>query len=181
VVDETTPVRNPDVYGASKYLAERMLAAVADQLPAMAIRLPGVLGAGAHRAWLPVVLEKFRVNQDITIYNADAPFNNAAHVDDLGIFFAQLLHHDWKGFFAFPVGAAGTIPVRGAVERLRAALSSSSKIVTDPAIRPGFAISSDRAMAFGYRPMHIHAMLDRYVQESGFARGSGVMRGAGGK
>lgn len=56
-VDERTPVRDPDVYGASKHLAERLFAEAAGRLPCVAIRLPGVLGPGAHRAWLPTMAE----------------------------------------------------------------------------------------------------------------------------
>jgi nucleoside-diphosphate-sugar epimerase len=166
IVDENTPIVNPDVYGASKYLAERMLAAAAEQMPSLAIRLPGVLGVGAHRAWLPILLKKIKSNRDITIFNPGAKFNNAAHIDDLGAFFAQLMQRDWKGFFAFPIGAAGMTSVREAVERIKTAAGSSSKIVIDPMVKPGFVISSERAIAFGYRPMTIDAMLDRFVKES---------------
>jgi nucleoside-diphosphate-sugar epimerase len=166
LVEEDTPVINPDVYGASKYLAERMLAAVAGQMSAVAIRLPGVLGVGAHRAWLPVLLNKMRANLDVTIFNPETKFNNAAHVDDLGHFIAQLMRRDWEGFFAFPVGAGGMTSVREAVERIRAAVGSSSKILIDPLTKPGFVISSERAVSFGYRPTDINCMLNRYVGES---------------
>lgn len=167
VVDETTPVADPDVYGATKYLGERLLAAAADRLPAVAIRLPGVLGHGAHRAWVPTLLERMRAGQDITIYNPDSPFNNAAHVDDLGWFIGGLLRRYWQGFHALPVAASGTITVREAVERLRAATGSRSAVTVRPAPQPGFTISSERAIqAFGYRPMEIGALLDRYAAEA---------------
>ena len=41
VVDENTPVMDPDPYGASKYLAERLLATSADNLTSIAICAPG--------------------------------------------------------------------------------------------------------------------------------------------
>ncbi|MGA8615649.1 MAG: NAD(P)-dependent oxidoreductase [Xanthobacteraceae bacterium] len=165
ILDENTPVINPDIYGASKYLAERMLAAVSEQIPSVAVRLPGVLGAGAHRAWLPVLLDKMSSNRDVTIYNPDAAFNNAAHVSDLGIFLADLMRQDWKGFLSFPVGASGKTSISKVVHSVRAGLGSKSKIVIDPTVKPGFIISSDRAVALGYRPMDINAMIERYVLE----------------
>jgi nucleoside-diphosphate-sugar epimerase len=166
VVDENSLILNSSVYGASKYLAERMLAAVSKEMPSIAVRLPGVLGVGAHRAWLPALLEKMRSNRDVTIFNPDADFNNAAHVDDIGAFFADIMQRDWKGFTAFPVGASGMTSIRKAVETIRKGCGSVSKIIVDPAVRPGFVISSDRAIALGYRPMDIVAMIERYVAES---------------
>jgi UDP-glucose 4-epimerase len=166
VVDENTPVIDPDFYGASKYLAERLMAATAAELPAVAIRLPGVLGRGAHRAWLPTLLQRIRRSEPFTIYNPDAPFNNAVHVADLGMFCMELLERTWQGFHAMPVGAAGHITVRAAVTQLMAAAGSTTRITISPASRPGFTISSDRAIRhFGYRPLEIGAMLDRYVMD----------------
>jgi nucleoside-diphosphate-sugar epimerase len=166
VVDENTPVIDPDVYGASKYLAERMLAAVSEKIPSMAIRLPGVLGVGAHRAWLPVLLEKMRSNRDVAIYNPEAGFNNAAHVDDLGIFFAGLMQRDWEGFASFPVGAGGMSSISKVVQNVRNALGSTSRIIIDPVPKPGFVISSEKAVALGYRPMDINVMVEKFVVES---------------
>jgi nucleoside-diphosphate-sugar epimerase len=166
VVTEATGIMDPDVYGASKLLAERMFAAVVDQLPAAAIRLPGVIGRGAHRAWVPTMLERIRAGQELTIYNPDAPFNNAAHVDDLGYLVSELLCRDWAGFHAFPVGAAGSITVSGAIERLMAG-NARVPVRIGHAPQRGFTISSDYAVnTFGYRPMDIGPMLDRYVAES---------------
>jgi nucleoside-diphosphate-sugar epimerase len=166
VVDENTPVINPDIYGASKYLAERMLAAVSEQIPSMAVRLPGVLGVGAHRAWLPVLLKKMRSNRDVMIFNPEAGFNNAAHVDDLGIFFADLMQRDWEGFLSFPIGASGMSSISNVVQSVRNALGSTSKIITDPVAKPGFVISSEKAITLGYRPMDINVMVKQFVGES---------------
>jgi hypothetical protein len=57
--------------------------------------------------------------------------------------------------------------VRGAVNRLLMATGSQSRIIVNPAQQPGFTISSALAIAsFGYRPMEIAALLDRYVSEA---------------
>jgi nucleoside-diphosphate-sugar epimerase len=166
VVDEDTPIIDPDIYGASKYLAERMLAAVSGQIPSVAVRLPGVLGVGAHRAWLPVLLEKMRSNRDVTIFNPEADFNNAAHVDDLGNFLADLMQRDWEGCFSFPIGAGGMSSISKVVQSVRNALGSRSKIIIDPVAKPGFVISSEKAIALGYRPMDINAMVEKFAAES---------------
>ena len=167
VVDENTSVVDPDIYGMSKYLGERLIATAADRLPSVAVRLPGVLGRGAHRAWLPTLLQCIREGREITIFNPDASFNNAAHVDDLAAFCVNLLDRCWQGFHAMPVGAAGATTVRAAVEQLMAAAGSKVTLAVRPAPQPSFTISSDYAIrSFGYRPMEIGAMLDRYVADS---------------
>jgi nucleoside-diphosphate-sugar epimerase len=166
VIDEVTPVVDADLYGTSKYFGERLLAAASDRLPCIAIRLPGVLGRGAHRAWIPTLLERMRAGQDVTIYNPHAPFNNAAHVDDLGRFCVGLLAADWMGFSAVPVAAAGMIAVREVVERLITATGARIAVRVGSTQQPGFTVSSECAIRrFAYNPMEIGVMLDRYVAE----------------
>jgi nucleoside-diphosphate-sugar epimerase len=167
VVKETTPIVAPDVYGASKLLAERMFAEASDRLPCIAVRLPGVLGIGAHRAWLPTILERIQAGQGITIYNPENLFNNAAHVDDLGPFFGRVLSQRWGGFHAFPVGAGGSMTVAGAIDRLMRAVDKPVPVKIGNALQRGFTISSDYAvLTFGYEPTDIGAMLDRYAFQS---------------
>ncbi|MEA2905377.1 MAG: hypothetical protein QOI12_2764 [Alphaproteobacteria bacterium] len=166
VVDENTPVNNPSPYGASKYKAERLLAGKAAELPCICVRLPGVLGRGAHRAWVPTMLERIRARKDVTIFNPEAAFNNAAHIRDLARFFDGLTQRDWRGFFAFPVGAAGAIPIRQVADRLMMGTNLHGRIITVHAPQSSFTVSSDCARSFGYDPMEITAMLDLYVAES---------------
>src|SRR5207247_6321073 len=48
VLDEPSPIVNPDAYGATKRIGEILLAERAANLPGLALRLPGVIGPGAH-------------------------------------------------------------------------------------------------------------------------------------
>jgi nucleoside-diphosphate-sugar epimerase len=167
IVDEVTPVRAPDLYGASKYLAERLFAAEAHWLPCAAMRLPGVLGEGAHRAWVPTLLDRMRKNQDITVYNSGSMFNNAAHVSDLCDLILNLLRNQWSGFHSFPVGAGGQITVSELVRILLSATGSRSRITEGRALKTPFTISSRYAKVnFGYAPMNIEEMLSKYVSET---------------
>ena len=155
IVTDETPIFEPDAYGASKYLAERMLAAQAERLPTIAIRLPGVLGSGAHRAWLPELVRRLRNGEEVTVYNPDGAFNNAVHVEDLASFVGLVLRAGWEGFHAFPIAAAGQIRVREltslAIERI-----GHGSVVFDMMPRRSFLISSDyAARQFQYEPTDI--------------------------
>ena len=74
---------------------------------------------------------------------------------------------DWKGFFAFPIGASGTVTIGDVVKRFQAAANSHVPLVIQQAPQRSFIICSDYATrCFGYRPMTIAEILDRYVVES---------------
>lgn len=167
VVTETTPIRSPDVYGASKYLAERIFAAESHWLPCTAIRLPGVLGEGAHRAWLPSLLERIRCHQDVNVYNLHSTFNNAAHVQDVSNLILNLLGRRWSGFHAFPIGAAGTMSISDLVGLMISLTGSQSNVGEGHAQKNSFMVSSEyAAKTFQYNPMNIEVMLRRYVDET---------------
>jgi UDP-glucose 4-epimerase len=166
VVDEHTPIVDSDIYGASKYLGERLLAATADRLASVAVRLPGVLGPGAHRAWLPTLLKQMKEGRGVVIFNPEAPFNNAIHVDDLVRFFVDLMTRDWQGFHAFPIAAAGSITIRNIVEQAISATGKKIDLVVQPVQRPSFTVSSDcAAHSFGYVPIDINTIVSRYLAE----------------
>lgn len=165
-VSHDTPIQAPDVYGASKYLGERLFAETAGALPTVALRLPGVLGPGAHRAFLPRMLETVRAGQPVTLFNPEGPFNNAAHVADLAALIDRILHQELSGFDAFPVGAAGMTTIRGVAERLMSGAGRTVDIVEQPATGSSFTIDSRRAIErYGYDPQDIGAMVERYGRE----------------
>jgi nucleoside-diphosphate-sugar epimerase len=166
VLDESCPIVNPDAYGATKRLAELLLAEEARDLPTLALRLPGVLGPGAHRNWLSGVAARLLSREPIRAYNLDAPFNNAAHVDDIARLVVAVLQRSWEGFDAVVLGAHGSTTVRGAIERLARGLGVPAKIVEEPPSKPAFTLLSSRAIeCWGYDPMPIDAMLDRYAAD----------------
>ena len=166
VVDERTAIVNPDAYGASKHLGELLLAERAERLPGLAIRLPGVLGPGAHRNWLSGVASKLRTEETVRAFHLDAPFNNAVHVADLASLVARALERPWTGFDTIVVGARGQITVREAITRLAKGLGVEARIEEIPASKPAFTLSSERAIhRWGYDPTQIGAMIDRFAED----------------
>jgi len=166
VLDEDSPIVNPDVYGATKILSECLLADDGAQLPGLALRLPGVLGPGAHRNWLSRVASRLLVGQTIEAFCLNAPFNNAAHIADVSALIVTVLRRGWTGFDAVVLGARGTITVHEAINRLAKGLGVTPRVQECPAPKSSFTISSQRAIdRWGYDPMEIGCLLDRYAGE----------------
>ena len=93
LVDEETPSIDPDNYGMSKLLSERLLM---DQfiLPVTVLRLPGVLGPGSQTPWVVKQIRKAFENELIQAYNPEAFFNNAVWVEDIAKFIETLLNNE---------------------------------------------------------------------------------------
>jgi UDP-glucose 4-epimerase len=167
VVDERTRIVDPDVYGASKYLGERLLEERRARLPGLALRLPGVVGRGARRNWLASTAERLRKGEPATLFNPDAPFNNAVHVDDLAALIARALARGWQGYDLLVLGARGQLAVRAVVERLAAGMGVPARLAVQPPTKPAFLLSSAKAIRdWGYDPMEIGALVDRFAREA---------------
>ena len=167
VVDEATPIVNPDAYGMTKYLGEIMLRETPASLRTLSIRLPGVLGPRSVRNWLTSVLLAAKAGREIVYYNPDAPFNNAIHINDLCGFVGDLLAaSNWDGHAAVTVGAGGMTSVRKAVQVIVEAFGSRSALGVRQEVRPSFTVSSENARRYGYRPMEIEAMLAQFAEEN---------------
>ena len=164
LLDENTPIVNPDVYGVTKHRCEALV--TESSIPALSLRLPGVLGPGAHRNWLSGVAAKLKAGAPVPAFNLDGPFNNAAHIDDIAGLVTRTLTKHWTGHDAVVLGARGTITVRAAIEQLAGALGVPANIIEGPPKKPTFLLSSDRAtQRWGYDPMEIGEVVERYGQE----------------
>ena len=163
-LDASTPIREPDPYGVSKLMGESVLAA--SGIPAVAIRLPAVIGPGADRNWPVQVVRRIRLHETVRIYNADGPFNNVVHVADVADWIAALLtaSEPMHGFNAVPVASREPIPVRAAVATIAAGLGLDTHLEEVVAPRPSFTIDTVAAQSLGFRPSATVDALDRYAR-----------------
>lgn len=167
IVDETTAIINPDIYGMTKYLGEVLLREVGTSMHSLSIRLPGIIGRDPVRNWLTSVLKNAQAGAEIRVFNPDAPFNNAVHVQDLCRFVGRALEHAWSGHDAVTIAAAGEISVRRAVETIIETLKSRSKLVVTESAKPSFLVSIAKARSiYGYEAMEIGAMLRKFASEN---------------
>ena len=162
-VTESTPISNPDSYGASKLLGEQMLAEVADQLPSLSLRLPAIVGAGAQPNWLSRTAEKLRGNQPVVFVNPATTFNNAVHIDDLADFIISLIGRPMSGAHVVNLAAAEPMQVGELIEAMKAGLGSASELTAEvKPDQPGFSIDCSLAREqFGWAPMSMAALVAR--------------------
>ncbi len=161
VIDEDTPVRDPDDYGLSKLMAERLVAQSGHA--GLALRLPGVIGPGAERPWLAQVLRRIKAGETVSIVNPDSPFNNAVDVATLAPFIIERLAQIQTGFRPLVLAADGMVSIRQAVETLAQAARCPLRLVVEEAVgRKAFTLCHDRAKALGYRPPPVAVILQRY-------------------
>jgi len=168
VVDALTPIVTPHTYGLTKLLCEQMLAAESKSFQTLAFRLPGILGPGSVRNWLSTSLANAKKGKDIFVFDPNALFNNAVHVDDLSIFISSTLKQEWSNNFdVFPLGADGEM-LTGDVAALLAKAggkNSSVKISADP--KMSYSISSKYAKkTYGYCPMPVEELILKFIKEN---------------
>jgi nucleoside-diphosphate-sugar epimerase len=167
VLNEETPICNPNPYGLTKLLCEEMLKADSSSKRSLAIRLPGVIGPGSTRNWLSRSLIAAYVGKDIKVFNADSPFNNAVHITDLCHFIGGLLDKDWDGFDVVSLGAAGQLTVGAVAKLLAEGAAHGSQVIIEDSQRTSYRISSAHAQArYGYMPMDIGVMLSKFIREN---------------
>jgi nucleoside-diphosphate-sugar epimerase len=127
----------------------------------------GILGKGAHRAWIPALLHRvLQGNREATIYSPHSLFNNAAHVREISEFVWLLLNSPMSGFNAVNLAAADPITIREVIVLMAEILGEPIEIIERPVLKPSFIISSERAELLGYKVLPIKEILRRYFEES---------------
>jgi UDP-glucose 4-epimerase len=167
IIDENTPIKNPTFYGATKYLGERIFFSASEAIPAIAIRLPGVVGSGAFRSWMPNLVQQLQASLPIEIVGAGMPFNSVIHVSDIASLIVALLKKPLvNSFQAFPIAASGQILIRGVVDYLHRQLQSRSSIVIKSEKSTYQIVSSKYAAdLYGFSPMTVQDVLSKYCSE----------------
>jgi nucleoside-diphosphate-sugar epimerase len=167
---ETCPITNPDDYGLTKLLAERVFAET-EEVSCVALRLPGILGKGAHHAWIPSLVNRVLEGQrKVSIYSAASSFNNAAHVEEVSKFIWLLLNTELSGFTAVNVAADGRMIIKDVIDLMAEVLGEGIEVTVLPAPKPSFTISFERAKNLGYRTRPIQKILRSYFEEAGLAQ-----------
>lgn len=163
-IDAATPLAPNNPYGAAKRNGETAVAAaVADGRlsGAVALRLPAVVGPGAHDNFPAGTAAKLQRGEPVTVFNADGPYNAVVDAEDLARF-AHHLARTVTGFAAVSPASDPPTTVRAAVEAIAAGLGcvpslrfeatphGSPLIDPGPAVALGLASQSSAGVLFRY-------------------------------
>jgi len=169
VVDTSTPSIEPDAYGRSKLEGERLLAEGARHgrpKHALALRLPGMVGAGAANNFLSQTMARILQGRPVTAANPDAPFNNVVHADDLADFLLDWLVRPSDGFACVPLAARAPARLVDVLTRMVAAAGRSVPIEFAAGAKRPFTIATADAERLGYRPADTLDSVERYARDA---------------
>lgn len=151
VVNEETCIINPDIYGLSKYVAEKILRD-SRHVKGVCLRLPGIVGSGAKYAWLNSVVEQMRRNVRVRIHSSKFLTNNFIHIDDLAKFVDILVKKE-TSHEIFVLGMHKKIAIKDCVEFIKACSGSKSEIEIYNTATKNFSLDIMRAHENGFSSM----------------------------
>jgi nucleoside-diphosphate-sugar epimerase len=165
VLTEKTPLTTPSLYGATKYLAELILAESHRTFASVSVRLPGVVAPGYFTPWIGQIVRKALDGSPITIYNPTALFNNIIDIDELARFISHVLPTLKAPAETINLAASEPLPIRHAVETVLKVTGSRAPVTEGPARKGSFVIDTDRVQQlFGFEPLPTQAMITRFAQ-----------------
>ena len=128
VIDENSPIISPSPYGMSKFMCELLLNDESLWLSSIVLRLPGVIGKGAKTPWIATLAQRMSNNENISIYNPNALFNNIVCISDLADFIINLIHGSHFGFKVYTLASKDPLTISDTVNTLKQSISSQSRI-----------------------------------------------------
>lgn len=166
VLSDESDVVNPEEYGVTKIVCERLLTDVADDLPSVALRLPAVLGAGAGRNWPASVAARIQSGKPLKIFNAASPFNNCVHIADVADLAMRLIETGFKGTEAAILAGDGIVTIREVASILMRGLGRTIPVEEVNPTRQPFTVSAEKARrVWAWQPMTTAQCLERYAAD----------------
>ncbi len=156
----------PGIYGMTKYMGELMLKE--SGIPSFAVRLPGVIGKGAHSCWLAKIAALMAKGEKVKVCNSNFLFNNVICVPDLAMLIEYLIDNEFDDkFIAFNAAASDYMKVKDMIFFMKNYLKSSSEIVfLDEKNKQPFAIDITKMVnLIGYETYTVKASLESYLGE----------------
>ena len=166
VLNEETSFKFPDLLGCSKILMEKMLEN--EKIQFLNIRLPGVVGYQINdkrRPWLCKIINQFKENKNVTIFNSSKLFNNI--VDSYEIYrFINFLKNKKLKNDTLNFSASKPIVLRKIISKIQLTLSSNSKIRYSKKKTKHFIISTSKVYRnYKFKISSTNNILDRYLKD----------------
>ncbi|QNJ27824.1 NAD(P)-dependent oxidoreductase [Synechococcus sp. A15-24] len=167
LIDSHTNPSPSTPYGSTKLLSEQILNQSHNFSSLVHIRLPVVLGDGAHRAWLPSLLSKLSTGASVSVYNPDSIYNTCTTLHALSKFILKLssltsltnIHH-------VNLSSIGDLSIREIVLLLTSRLNSSSDVSFSSSSTPCCYVKHDAAVELGFMPTSTSQAISYWLDES---------------
>jgi nucleoside-diphosphate-sugar epimerase len=137
---ESDSISDPNFYGSTKWLGERVLREYQNDFESFTLRLPGVVGPHYYICWLGRVLKKALNNDLIEVFNPENLFNNVTDVNQVSKFINYLLTADKKIAGEYNVASNHPISINRVIELLITGSKSQSRIISVSAPKKSFLI-----------------------------------------
>jgi nucleoside-diphosphate-sugar epimerase len=167
-ISHKTPVNPEDPYAVSKLQAERILASQISGAPVLSIRLPCVVGKGAHRHWLARFVNSLKYHKEGRLYGPENLINSAVCVNDLAQFMSKLCTSDIGKFStdSFPVASREPISVKAIESLVRSLGNPKLSVVYAKTSRTSSLIDDAHARSlFEYESQSMKQCLANYFRE----------------
>jgi nucleoside-diphosphate-sugar epimerase len=165
MVHEKVIMVNPNIYGLSKCLAEKII--MESGIPYYILRLPGVVGRVWRKNFVYDLMTRIKNNETVELYNMDRRFNNILDVDDLTRFVILLCkcRHDVSEVFL--LGNTENIVLGEMVFYIRELYHSTSQIRNvETNQKRYFLLDVAKAVEYGYLSSPITNIIDQLYQIS---------------
>lgn len=171
-LSETSVIMDPDPYGATKYLCERLV--WESEIPEkLILELPRMLGPfvdvdGTIGSGFVAMTRKLLRGEDVTCFIPREPYNNFMHVSDLTDFVRVLLERNvWSGADRLLLGAPDRLEMMEILGIMKDEMGSSSHLTEGKSASPPRCalINISKALSCGYRPQSAEKSLRRFASE----------------
>ena len=166
VVDANTPIRHQSAYGASKWLAECVLCSTSNEISAVSIRAPAIVGIASRRNFLASLVDKMLKGEDyIELSNPNFMFNNMIHTENFAEFLILLAINQLDDYRAFPIGCSSPMPLKELVDVIAGAVNYSGSINWISYSKKPFQINSNVAVLIGFDQPTTMETLERWLRD----------------
>jgi len=167
VIDADTPAGPDNAYGEAKLTGETTLrdAVAAGRLAgAAALRIPAVVGPGAHDNFPATVAAKIAAGETVTLFNPDGLYNAVIGACSVAVF-AERLAAAVTGFHAVSLASVPAITVRAAVDAIAEGLGKPLTAEFRNAPHRSPTIDPAAAIDLGFNAERPDDVLRRYGSE----------------
>ena len=136
---------NPNLYGKSKILSEKLFCKKNNKFKAICLRIPGVFVSDLtrDRPLIISIIKKIIKNQNVYIYNSKKKFNNIIDAEEIVKFIKVILERKIKNEI-YNFSASRPIKFIHVINLIKKIFNSQSKIINENSKKNSFVISNKK-------------------------------------